>query len=217
MKLKEFVLWAYKLDLSDSRAFTLENRCVCAHFERHFRGGETEDIYRVVIKLSEYDPRNGTTDSSNSVLKFYESFDFDYLHSLIGQEKKRYLLETLVASLVKLCELTGWESEPFKLAKQKVIEEEFDNSYEVARKNNRSRNMVAILNAQHTEKEFSLSVVVKDKRNNKIIEKQVLSVEPDEFIFNSQIGDLRWSSHDVLTYRAKDKSTIETIHINSNG
>lgn len=216
MRLTEFDFWAYKLDLSDSRAFTLENRCVCAHFERHFKGIDTDKIYRVIIKLSDDDQRNGTTEWSSSVLKYYDSFDFNYYYGLVGREKKNHLLDTLVTSLLKVCELKGWDTETFIQAKQKVIEEQFDNFYEVSRKHNRSRSFVAILKAHHTEKDFSLSVVVKDKCGNKILERQVFSVEPDEFMFNGLVGILKWATNDVLTYCAKDKSVIETICISAN-
>lgn len=217
LKLSEFVFWAYKLDLSDSRVFTLENRCVCAHFERHFKGIETDKIYRVVIKLSEDDQRNGMTEWSSSVLKYYDSFDFDYYHGLKDREKKTHLLDTLGASLLRVCELMGWDTEPFIQARQKVIDDNFDNSYEVSKKHNRSRSFVAILKASHTEKDFILSVVVNDKRGHKILERQLFSVEPDEFTFKSLVGTIKWSANDVLVYCAKDKTVIETIYISSNG
>lgn len=215
MKLSEFVLWAFKLDLSESRAFTLENRCVCAHFERHFQGIDTKDTYRVIIKLSSQDSRIGTTESSGSVLMYYDSFDFDYFYRLIGQERKQYLLDTLVSSVLKLCKLEGWSSEPFETAKQKVIQDQFDNSYEVVRKSNPSRKLVATLLAEHTENEFSLCVVIRDKQNNIIMQKQVLSAVPDEMLFNSQVGRLKWLSNEELTYCAKDKSVIESFQIGS--
>lgn len=47
MKLTEFSLWAFKLELSLARKFTLFSRCVCAHFERHFDPIET-DVLSIV-------------------------------------------------------------------------------------------------------------------------------------------------------------------------
>ena len=57
MKLKEFDLWAFKLELSESKKFSLFIRCVCAHFERHFQPIETDGIYRIILKLSDQDQR----------------------------------------------------------------------------------------------------------------------------------------------------------------
>ena len=217
MKLREFSLWAYKLELNDSRAFTLENRCICSHFERHFESLETDNIYRVVIKLSEFDPRDGTTEESSSVLKYYDKFDFDHFYKLKGQERKEFLLNVLYTSLLKVCDLKNWDTELFKQANIRVIEDKFDNSYEVIAKNNRARSMVASLIAQHTEEQFNLVIIVKNNQGKIIFEKQVLSEEPDEFLFNSQIGNLKWASNGVLTYIAKDNSVVETMNINSNG
>lgn len=217
MKLREFSLWAYKLELNDSRAFTLENRCICSHFERHFKSLEVDNLYRVVIKLSESDPRDGTTEESSSVLKFYDNFNFDHFYKLNGIQRKEFLLNALYTSLLKVCELKTWDTEPFKHAYQSVIEDKFDNSYEVSTKNNRARSMAASLNAQHTEDQFNLVVTVKNNHGKVIFEKLVLSEEPDEFLFNDQIGNLKWASNDVLTYIAKDKSVIETMDLNQNG
>ncbi len=69
MKLKEFDLWAFKLAHAESAKFSTFNRCVCAHFERHFLPIETDGVYRVIIKLSEPDSRIETTEISSSVLK----------------------------------------------------------------------------------------------------------------------------------------------------
>lgn len=217
MKLREFSLWAYKLELNDSRNFTLENRCICSHLERHFNEIDTENIYRVVIKLSDTDPRDGTIEESSSVLKFYEQFDFEHFYKLEGSKRKEYTLETLYKSLLKVCELKKWNTEPFKLARQAVLDENFDNSYEIRSKNNRAKSMIASLNAKHTENLFTLTLVVKNKQGKTLLEKEVLTEEPDEFIFNSQVGDLKWVSNELLTYIAKDKSVVEEINIKSNG
>ncbi|MFV7710851.1 hypothetical protein [Shewanella algae] len=217
MKLKEFALWAYKLDLNDSREFTLENRCVCAHFERHFKGLETEGVYRVVVKLSEGDPRDGMSEISSSVLKYYDDFDFSKYYKLDTYERKELLLSTLHKFLLRLCEENDWDKGPFEMAKHRVIEDKFLNSYEVSRKNNSNRSMVARLNAEHTTEEFKLDIVVIDKSGKEVLKKTVLSEEPDEFLFNSQIGRIQWQSSDVLSYVAKDKSVLETMKIDLHG
>ena len=214
MKLKEFDLWAYKLDLNDSRAFTLENRCVCAHFERHFKGLETEGVYRIVVKLSEDDFRNGMSEISSSVLKYYDTFDFCKYNKLGSYDRKQFLLSTLYNSLLRLCEENGWNKEPFEIAKSGVIKDKFFNSYEVSRKKNPNRSLVAILNAEHTMEEFKLDIVVVDKSGKEVLKKTVLSEVPDEFLFNGQIGRIRWESSDILNYVAKDKSVLETMKIN---
>lgn len=213
MKLKEFALWGYKLELDESRAFTLENRCVCAHFERHFKGLETECVYRVVVKLSEGDSRDGTSEVSNSVLKYYAPFDFNSFSKLEIHERKELLLFTLHSSLLRLCEVNGWDKEPFEIAKSNVIEEKFLNSYEVSRKSNPARSMVASLIAEHTADNFKLDIVVTNRTGKKLLKKAVLSEEPDEFLFNGQIGRIKWESSYVLNYISKDNSVLEIIKI----
>lgn len=69
---KNLVCGGVKLTLEESRKFTLFSRCICAHFGRHFKHIKTDDIYRVIVKLSEPDERNGTIKESNSVLKYYK-------------------------------------------------------------------------------------------------------------------------------------------------
>jgi hypothetical protein len=132
-------------------------------------------------------------------------------------ERKGTLLNTLCDSLLKLCQKNGWITEPFETAKAKVIEDKFDNSYEISRKNNMSRNMVAYLNAEHTSDRFTLDLIVKNKLGIEVVRKPVLSVEPDDFLFSGQIGSIRWASNDVLNYIANDKSVIETIELRAHG
>jgi hypothetical protein len=171
----------------------------------------------VVVKLSEGDPRDGTSETSSSVLKYYDAFDFSTYNKLDTYDRKQLLLSTLHKSLLRLCEDKGWNKEPFEIAKSGVIKDKFINSYEVSRKNNPNRSMIAILSAEHTAEEFKLNIVVTDKSGKEILKKTVLSEEPDEFLFNSQIGRIQWESSDILNYIAKDKSVLETMKVNLYG
>ena len=105
MKLKEFNLWAFLLTLPESRKFTLFNRSVCAHFERHFEPIETNNIYRIIIKLSEDKSRTNNIEESSSVLKYYKWFDFKYFETLNETSKKKFLLDTLYNALQELCHI----------------------------------------------------------------------------------------------------------------
>lgn len=46
MKLKEFVIWAYKLPLEDAGRISNFSRSVLAHFERSFNPIVTDGVYR---------------------------------------------------------------------------------------------------------------------------------------------------------------------------
>ena len=209
MKLKEFSLWGFKLELSESRKFTLLNRCVCAHFERHFDPIETDAIYRVVVKLSEPDGRVGTTELSSSVLKYYKGFDFHLFNSLDGFSKKKLLLDTLYESLMHLCELFGWSKDNFDKAFESVVKENFLNTYSIKKKNNRKKTLIAELVCSHDSDSFDCVVKIKDRLNREIYSKLLFSEEPDEFMFNPRIGDIKWLSDGTLVYLKKDKTELE--------
>lgn len=208
MKLKEFSLWGYKLELSESRKFTLTNRCVCAHFERHFKPIDTDGVYRVVVKLSENDSRDGRTEISSSVLKYYKKFDFALFEGLDCLRQKEMLLNTLYDSLVEVSKTNGWPQTGFKEAYDRVVEERFENVYFIKRKYNRSKSRYAELVCSHSSSSFDLFVSVKDSKGKEIFGKLLLTEEPDEYVFGGKVGELRWISNEVLAYLAKDRTEL---------
>lgn len=209
MKLKEFVLWGFKLKLKDSRKFTLFNRSVCAHFERHFQSINTDSIYRVAIKLSEGDERDGATEESSSVLKYYKAFDFNKFYDMDEMAKKKLMLDTLYDSLIDLCDKFGWLKTPFNEAYKMVLKEHFINTYSHKRKMSRSRKFVAEIVCHHESSKFDCYIEVRNKEGIEVFNKLVFSEEPDEFSFNGLMGDIKWISNDTLVYLKKDRTEIE--------
>jgi len=208
MKLNEFVLWGFKLDLTESRNFTLFNRCVCAHFERHFVPIETDGIYRVVVKLGEADHRVDSTELSSSVLKVYEEFDFGSFGKLSVKSKKELLLDTLYQSLMRLCEKYNWPKVNFREAYEQVVNEDFVNIYCISEKICRNRKMIAELLCEHDIGSFDCFLRVKDQSGREIRRELLFSEEPDEYLFNERIGDIRWLSNDILVHQKKDKTEL---------
>ena len=213
MKLTEFSLWAFKLELGLARKFTLFSRCVCAHFERHFVPIETDSIYRVVVKLCGPDERVGTTELSSSVIKYYKTFDFDYFEGLNIIAKKRFLLDALYSSLISLCDMEGWPKSHFHEAYERVIRENFVNIYTIKSKLSRNKNMSAELVVSHDEAIFNCFIVIKDKDGRALIKKHLFSEEPDEFIFNARIGDIGWVDKTTVRYQSRDKKELGLFDI----
>lgn len=213
MKLSEFSLWAFKLELDLTRKFTLFSRCVCAHFERLFDSIETDSIYRVVVKLCGSDERIGTTELSSSVIKYYKEFDFEYFDKLNLVAKKRFLLNTLYDALMSLCEMKGWPKEPFHEAYEKVIQENFVNKYTIKRKLSRNKKLSAELIGDHDEKAFHCSIVIKNNDGKELLNELLFSEEPDEFLFNTRIGDVKWINKTIVVHQSKDKQELARFDI----
>ncbi|OCQ17904.1 hypothetical protein A7985_25215 [Pseudoalteromonas luteoviolacea] len=213
MKVSEFSLWAFKLDLELSRQFTLFNRCVCAHFERHLGSVETNGIYRVVIKLSDLDEREGKIEVSNSVLKYYRTFNFSFFQSLDTLKKKELLLTELINSLIQLCDSEGWPKKPFLDAYDSVVKEKFVNIYTIKRKQNRSRTLEARIIADHNETTFDCFLNVNDKDGNLLVNEKLFSEEPDEYIFNSRIGDIKWLDSSTIVYISNAKQELARFSV----
>ena len=213
MKLKEFDLWCFKLPLKESRKFTLFNRCVCAHFERHFQQIGTNGKYRIIIKLSESDDREYTTEESSSVLKYYKTFDFNRFYSMSERARKIYLLDTLCDSLIELCEIFDWPKKPFKEAYEKVLEENFINTYIQKRKSSPNRKLIAEIECHHESAKFDCYLKIKNKEGKEVFAKLLFSEEPDEFLFNGRIGDVKWLSNDTLIHINRDKMELERFEL----
>lgn len=215
MKLSEFSLWAFKLELDLARKFTLFSRCVCAHFERLFDPIETDGVYRVVVKLCGSDERVGATELSGSVIKYYKKFDFDYFESLNLVDKKRFLLDTLYDALMSLCVMQGWSKDPFHEAYEKVIRDNFVNTYIIKRKLSRNKKLSAELIGEHDEKAFDCFVVIKQSDGKELLNERLFSEEPDEFLFNSRIGDIKWVNKTTVVHQSKDKQELARFDIES--
>lgn len=213
MKLKEFALWGFKLSLEDSRKFTLFNRSVCAHFERHFKTIDTENIYRVIVKLSDNDDRDGKIEESSSVLKYYKNFDFIGFYKLNELARKKVLLDTLFDSLIELCDMFDWSKSGFSEAYEIVVKENFFNNYNFKRKMNRNRKLVAEIICNHGPAKFDCNLLVKTKEGKELFTKLLFSEEPDEFLFNSLLGDIKWIDNETLAVLKKDRSEVERIQI----
>ena len=213
MKLSEFSLWAFKLELDDSRKFTLFNRCVCAHFERLLEPIEIDGIYRVVIRLCKSDERVGSTELSSSVLEYYREFDFSHFDSLSLSSKKKFLLDTLYDSLMVLCNMFEWPKEEFKKAYEMVISENFVNIYTIKRKLNRNRKLSAELIGNHNEEIFDCTLMIKSSDGNELFSEHLFSEEPDEFLFNPRIGDIKWIDSTIVVYLSRDKQELARFDV----
>ena len=65
--------------------------------------------------------------------------------------------------------------------------------------------MSAELVVSHDEEIFNCFIVIKDKDGRALIKEHLFSEEPDEFIFNARIGDIRWVDKTTVRYQSKDK------------
>lgn len=210
MKLKEFDLWGYKLELKESRAFTLFNRSVCAHFERHFSPMETKNFYRIVIKLNdEVDERIGRIEVSGPTLMYYEKFDFGTFYTLSEALKKKKILDSLYGALMHISEVNGWDKAGFEYAYDSVVREKFENVYTVKKINNKKRTLLAELRCEHRSSSFDCFVTVKNKTGEIVLEELAFSEEPDEFLFNGRIGSIKWLTNDTLVHFKRDKTEIK--------
>ena len=213
MKLSEFSLWAFKLELDLARKFTLFSRCICVHFERLFEPIETDGIYRVVVKLCGPDERVGRTELCSSVIKYYKEFDFDYFQSLNLVAKKRFLLDTLYNALMSLCEMEGWPKASFHEAYSNVIRENFVNTYTIKRKLSSNKKLSAELVGEHNEKTFDCFLVIKDVDGEELLNEHLFSEEPDEFLFRPRIGDIKWINKTTVVHQSKDKKELARFDI----
>jgi len=217
MKLKEFDLWAFKLPLDESHKFTLFIRHICAHFERHFESIQTNNVFRVIIKISAEDDRLGTVEESSSVLKYYKNYNFDSFYKLDDDSKKIFILDFLYQSLLELCDALEWPKESFKYAYEMVLKENFINRYCLLKKTTRNKKMIAELVCHHEADAFRCFLEVMDKSRVKVFSHLLFSEVPDEFFFNGRIGGIKWLTNDILVHQKKDKTELKRYQFNENG
>lgn len=217
MKLKEFDLWGYELELEQSREFNFFIRCICAHYERHFESFDTDGVCRIVLALSDNKELLGKVDLSSSVLKFHRSFDFSSYWELNKAAKQQLILDTLHNGLLDVCQLNNWPEDNFENAYRKVLDEDFVNIFTIRKKTSKNRKLYAELIGHHHHEAFDCYIKVFEKSEKKVFGKRLFSAEPEEFLFVSKIQYITWISNDILVYQKKDKTELERFEFGDLG
>ncbi|TDF34771.1 hypothetical protein EYS14_23785 [Alteromonadaceae bacterium M269] len=165
------------------------------------------------IKLSTPDEREGKTEESSSVLKYYKAFDFEAFYQLDEMSQKKHLLDTLYNALLELCKKFDWPKVPFTDVYNKVLEEGFINHYVFRQKKSRNRKYVARIVCHHESDRFDCFVSITDKDEKEVFNKLIFTEEPDEFQFNGLLGDIKWADTHTLTVLNSDKSVKDSIDL----
>lgn len=94
-----------------------------------------------------------------------------------------------------------------------LFEKNFVNLYTIKRKLSRNKSMSAELVGSHDEEAFNCFIVIKDNDGKELLNEHLFSEEPDEFLFNARIGDIRWVDKTTVRYQSKDKKELGLFDI----
>ena len=200
MKLKEFVIWAYKLPLEDAGRISNFSRSVLAHFERSFNPIVTDGVYRVIIKITDDPALFGNIEHREGVLIFNEYFDIESFEKESIESKKLKILNLMLNSVIELCDTYGWCKNNFIAAYEKVIGDNFKNHYIYKSKWNRKKSLQAKIFCEHESDFFRCSLIVDNKDGVVIFKSVLFDTKPQEYKFNERLGNISWINNDTLKF-----------------
>lgn len=106
--------------------------------------------------------------------------------------------------MLELTETYSWDRENFKEAYKKVVQEDFINHYVRQEKWNRSKKFCAKMFCEHDADIFRCSLFVFNKIGDLISKNKLFEEKPDEFYFNSRIGNIKWINNTTVAHLSKD-------------
>jgi len=178
--------------------FLKETRCVSALFERFFGKMKTEASWKVLVECVEHIWDNRIL-NIGGVKSVQIEFDYDYFNQSSDYEKKRQTLELLMRGIRIVAPHEGWDIAQFESAYDGVIAADYNNEY-VWKKpvRNADKTLMAEVFCRHGVQSLDAFIVIRDKKKNEIMRKQILSAFPDELVFSNSFGELKWlSDHEV--------------------
>ncbi|ESP94253.1 hypothetical protein [Pseudoalteromonas luteoviolacea] len=99
-------------------------------------------------------------------------------------------------------------------AHDSVVKDKFENIYTIKRKQNRSKTFEARMIADHNETIFGCFLSVYDKDGNLLVKERLFYEEPDEYLFNSRIGDIKWLDNSTIVYTSNTKQELARFSLN---
>lgn len=191
--------------------FHSQIRCVMALFEECLPRIETENTHKVFIKLSQTEEEKII--SSSGVLQVTKNGDIGNFYTLSDMKKKEFALGTLMNLLPPVVDYLGLSLEPFILAAQEVIKQNYKLHWEQSSKWHPSRKYRGFLLCEHEPEHFKGFLRIEDKNKNLISQKEVIKTYPSEDCYWRFIQKVQWVDKTKLCAFNKNGNVIDHLNL----
>lgn len=193
------------------RRFTLETRCISSMVLRLLGKVKTEDCSKILINCGEEKAKENIS-SCLGIYTIEYCIDYDNFFLKSDYEKKVITLNIIKDIIEKIVTIKEWDSTPFQLVFQKIIELEYNNSWTFGKKvKSPDKKYTAEIYLEHGIKEIDIFICIRD-RNNNIIEKKLIFTElPHEFSYSRHLGKLIWLSGNEVELNNKSGEKLGSV------
>lgn len=189
----------YKKNAWDILAlFNKQSRYIVSLYYRFFEKYKTEDCKMIVIHLLKkvVDTRIINCDG---IYEIQIQYDYNDFFKLSEYDKKKKILDLLKEGLDKIIKEKQWDRKAFDEAYKKVIEAEYINEwYWKKALRSPTKEYKAAVFCEHKKDVFDITIIITNKKNYEVKRKKVLSLHPEELVFDSYLGKLKWISDDTV-------------------
>ena len=184
------------------REFQLMTRCMTAMIERIMLPINTNKCWKILIECVD-----GCTDNTyKNLLGVYVIqvvFDFETFFTASDYEKKRIVIDTVVAGINRLSAQIPLDLTNILDACAKVKDSEYLNEW-LWKKNLKIKDKSIRINIKHDVKAVEIYMIIMDG-NNQILKKALLvSTVPDERVYGKYLGRLEIISENEVALITKD-------------
>lgn len=179
--------------------FDNQTRGVLALYTRLFSKYKTNDCKIIVFSLVKK-----ITDSRllnfDGIYELQIQYDYDEFFNLSVYDKKRETLEILKKGLDIIIEQKQWNKSLFDEAYNKVIEVDYSNQWKWKKTiMSPTKEYSSIVFCENKVESFDISIIIYNKKGEELKREKVLSLIPQELVFNIYLGDLKWVSENKVS------------------
>lgn len=214
---------ALKIDYEENwmigvrRRFELETRCVISMFLRLLGKYKTKNCSKIVIDCVENELTKKCPSYMGSCAGIgLVRYELDYIKffNINSNEKKQSILQIIKESFYTIGKEEKWDLNPIEETITKVQELNYDNFWVYGKSvKSPNKSYTAELYIEHHIEKIDFFIVVRNKQNEIIKKKLIITEKPSEWFYAKYFGKLLWISDTEINLCAKNGFIIKNVSL----
>lgn len=199
------------------KRFELETRCIAAMFMRLLGKYKTKNCSKIVIDCVEKEDKTDYPCYRGSGVGIgLVRYELDYINFFHknNYEKKQIALQIIKESLYTIGKKEGWDLVQLENVVNKIEELDYNNFWAFGKKTKSpSKLYTAELYIEHNIEAINFFAVIRDKQNDIVKKKLIVTEKPSEWIYNQYLGKLVWVSDTKIHLNDRTGATLFAISL----